>query len=64
MFAIKGAYVWDTLILIALALPVTMISAQIGIGLFKRLDDDQFRRLIIGMMFLSGIILMLRALFA
>ncbi|PUB09800.1 sulfite exporter TauE/SafE family protein [Yoonia sediminilitoris] len=64
MFAIKGAYTWDTLILIGLALPVTMIFAQIGIALFKRLDDDQFRRLIIAMMFLSGIILMLRALIA
>jgi len=62
MFAVKGAYTWDTLILIGLALPVTMVFAQIGISLFKRLDDDQFRRLIIAMMFLSGIILMLRAL--
>lgn len=62
VFTIKGVYTWDTLILIGLALPVTMFSAQIGIALFKRLDDDQFRRLIIAMMFLSGIILMLREL--
>lgn len=64
MFAIKGAYTWDTLILIGIALPVTMIFAQFGIALFKRLDDDQFRRLIIAMMLLSGIILMVRALIA
>lgn len=62
MFAVKGAYTWDTLKLFGLALPVTMVFAQIGISLFKQLGDDQFRRLIIAMMFLSGIILMSRAL--
>jgi uncharacterized membrane protein YfcA len=62
MFAVNGAYSWDTLILIGLALPATMVFAQIGISLFKRLDDDQFRRLIIAMMFLSGLVLMLRTL--
>lgn len=64
MFAINGAYRRDVLILIAIALPVAMISAQIGISLFKKLDDDQFRRLIIAMMFLSGIVLALRELIA
>ena len=64
MFAIKGAYTRDTLILIGIALPVMMIFAQFGIALFKRLGDDQFRRLIIAMMLLSGIILMVRTLMA
>lgn len=60
VFALKGAYTWESLKLIALALPVTMIFAQIGIAIFNRLSDDQFRRLIIVLMFLSGLILMLR----
>lgn len=62
VFAIKGAYTWEIITLIVIALPVTMIFAQIGITVFKRLNDDQFRRLIIALMFVSGIILMLRKL--
>jgi uncharacterized membrane protein YfcA len=64
VFVLKGAYTWDVLKLIALALPVTMIFAQIGIAIFKRLNDDQFRRLIIVLMFLSGLILLLREILA
>lgn len=60
LFAFQGAYGWETLKLIAIALPSTMIAAQIGIFVFKKLNDDQFRRLIIGMMFLSGIVLLAR----
>ena len=64
LFATKGAYTWDVLKLIAIALPVTMVSAQIGITIFKRLNDDQFRRLIIALMFVSGLVLLLRELVA
>lgn len=60
LFALQGAYGWETLKLIAIALPSTMIAAQIGIFVFKKLTDDQFRRLIIAMMFLSGIVLLIR----
>lgn len=59
-FAIKGVYDWDIIKLIGIALPATMISAQIGIAVFNRLNDDQFRRLIILLMLVSGIILILR----
>ena len=64
VFALRGAYTWDVLKLIAVAMPVTMVFAQIGITIFKRLNDDQFRRLIIALMFVSGLILMLRELLA
>jgi uncharacterized membrane protein YfcA len=60
LFAFKGVYTSETLLLIAIALPVTMIFAQIGIAVFKRLSDDQFRRLLIAMMFVSGLILLSR----
>ena len=62
VFAFKGAYDRDSVLLIAIALPVTMIAAQIGISAFKRLSDDQFRRIIIFMMFVSGTILLVREL--
>jgi uncharacterized membrane protein YfcA len=60
VFALSGAYTTQTLTYIVIALPVTMIFAQIGIGIFKRLTDDQFRRLLIAMMLVSGLILMAR----
>lgn len=63
IFTFKGAYGWDSIKLIAIALPTTMIAAQLGISAFKRLSDDQFRRTIIAMMFVSGLMLLARELF-
>jgi uncharacterized membrane protein YfcA len=63
IFAFKGVYGWDSIKLIAIALPVTMIAAQLGISAFKRLSDDQFRRTIIAMMLVSGMMLLVRELF-
>ncbi|WP_281858377.1 sulfite exporter TauE/SafE family protein [Litoreibacter halocynthiae] len=63
VFAINGTYTGQTLTYIAMALPVTMIFAQIGISVFKRLTDDQFRRLLIAMMLVSGLVLMAREVF-
>ena len=63
LFAVKGVYTMESLTLIVIALPLTMASAQIGIFVFKRLTDDQFRRLIIAMMFISGLVLLLREVF-
>ncbi len=50
LLGIKGQYTSETLVLIAVALPITLAFAQIGIAAFKRLEDDQFRRLIIKIM--------------
>lgn len=60
VFAVNGVYTRETLIVILIALPTTMIAAQLGIVVFKRLSDDQFRRLIITMMLVSGVILLAR----
>lgn len=60
VFAVTGVYTRETLIVILIALPTTMIAAQLGIVVFKRLNDDQFRRLIIAMMLVSGMILLAR----
>lgn len=58
-----GAYGRETLVTMAVALPLTMIAAQIGLWTFKRLSDSQFRRLLVVMMFLSGIVLLAREVF-
>lgn len=61
-FAWQGLYTRETLLLIAMALPGTLIGAQTGIALFHRLEDNEFRRLLIGIMFASGVLLALREL--
>jgi uncharacterized membrane protein YfcA len=61
-FAINGAYTWELSKIILIALPVTLMAAQIGITIFKHLNDNQFRRLIIGLLLMSGIVLMARQL--
>ena len=58
--AIDGIYDQFLLLVIAFTLPVTMLSAQLGIAAFKRLRDDQFRRLLIGLMLFAGLTLLLR----
>lgn len=60
MLAWKGAYSSQTLLYFLVALPSTMIFAQIGIAVFKRLKDHQFRRLLIILTFVGGLILLLR----
>lgn len=64
VFAVKGVYTVQTVTYGLVALPVTMIFAQIGISVFKRLSDNQFRRLLIAMMLVSGLILMARVVMA
>jgi uncharacterized membrane protein YfcA len=58
----QGIYTRDVLWNLAVAIPAALVSAQIGISVFHRLSDDLFRRLLISMCLLSGLILMTRAL--
>lgn len=62
VFLLRGNYTLDIVIQILLALPITLLFAQMGIAVFKRLSDDQFRRLLITMMFISGAILLVKEL--
>jgi uncharacterized protein len=56
-YAISGYYSSQSIPLILIALPITLISAQGGIWAFKQLSDDQFRRLLVSLMFVSGLII-------
>jgi uncharacterized membrane protein YfcA len=62
MLALNGAYHEETLIYLALALPVAMISAQVGLFVFGKLSDKLFLRLLITLTLLSGTTLLLREL--
>jgi uncharacterized membrane protein YfcA len=64
LFALNGMYSWHILELLAIALPTTLISSQLGIAAFKRLTDDQFRRVIILLMLVSGVVLLFGELFS
>lgn len=63
IFAVRGAYDRQTLIYLAIALPVAIVAAQGGIWLFKRLPDALFRRLLVSLCFVSGAVLAIRELF-
>jgi len=47
LLALDGVYTAKTLIAFAIAFPAAVIAAQIGIAVFKRCTDDQYRRLLI-----------------
>ena len=63
MLTLNGAYSLASLVHLAVIMPAGLVAAQIGIWLFKGLETPQFRRLLIIMMFVSGLILILRSLF-
>ena len=60
VFAVQGIYTAEVLILLLVAIPISALSAQAGIAVFKRLSDGRFRRFIVGLMFVSGLILLIR----
>ncbi len=62
MFLLRGYYTWEVVKQIFVAVPIGLVFAQIGIGVFKRLSDTQFRRLLIVLMFVSGTILLVKEL--
>jgi uncharacterized membrane protein YfcA len=62
LLAFKGAYTRETLTYLAIAMPASLLAAQIGIAVFRRLTDAAFRRLLIVMTFVSGAVLLLREL--
>ena len=58
----RGAYDSTTLTAFLIALPVSLLSAQIGLFVFRRVSDTMFRRLLIGLSLLLGLGLLIDAL--
>ena len=54
----KGAYTTPVLYNLMIVVPTALIGSLIGIIVFKRLNDNQFRRLLIALMLVSGLILL------
>lgn len=59
----RGAYTTPTLTAFLIALPTSMVAAQIGIVVFRRISDNIFRRLLIGLSLLLGLGILIPALF-
>lgn len=57
VFALKGVYAGQTLLLLGAALIASILAAQIGLFVFHRLPDAAFRRVLIAMMLISGLTL-------
>ena len=60
LLALDGAFDRATLITMAIAFPATMLAAQVGLWVFARLSDTQFRWLLVALMLVSGFVLLLR----
>ena len=56
--AARGVYTEQILFWFLMALPIGLISAYLGLMLFKRLETDSFRRLLIILMLVSGCVLL------
>ena len=61
LLAIKGVYNASVLLALAIATPVALAGAQVGIMVFKRINDADFRRLLIFLMLVSGVVLLGRS---
>ncbi len=62
MLAMQGAYDQGTWTALAFALPAGLIAAQIGIAVFRRVSDYQFRRTLILLCLVLGVGLLVREL--
>ncbi len=60
LLALQGGYTASTMKIIAMAFPLTMVASVFGLFVFRQLNDNQFRRLLIVMMLVSGIILLIK----
>lgn len=58
----RGAYTAPTITAFLIALPTSLIAAQIGIAVFQRISDNIFRRLLIGLSLLLGLGILIPAL--
>ena len=57
----REAYTPTTITAFLIALPTSLLAAQIGIAVFRRISDNVFRRLLIGLSLLLGLGILIRA---
>ena len=62
IFAWQGYYTLETLSFMLIALPATLVSSRIGVAVFHRITDSQFRRLLVWLLLIAGTTLACREL--
>ena len=60
---VKGAYDDTALKALIFTIPITLLASQLGIYVFRRLNDAVFRRLLIGLSLLMGVGILLQRVF-
>lgn len=55
---IAGLLTWPVVWAILVALPGTFIGAKLGVWTYARLDDRRFDRVVLGVLWLSGLVMM------
>lgn len=60
LLAWSGVYSADVLWRLAVVLPVALLAARFGIHAFRAISDNAFRRLLIALMLVSGLVLLAR----
>jgi uncharacterized membrane protein YfcA len=60
MLLLKGAYTSQTWVALGIALPAGLLFSQLGIFLFKKLSDEQFRRTLIMLCLCLGLGMFMR----
>ncbi|MGB2436822.1 MAG: sulfite exporter TauE/SafE family protein, partial [Candidatus Puniceispirillales bacterium] len=60
VFLLYGMVTLHILFLAVLAVPFTLIGAKLGITLYRRVNDEQFLRIIIWLILISGLVLVSR----
>ncbi|MGC0390485.1 hypothetical protein [Bradyrhizobium sp. USDA 241] len=55
---VKGSLSLDTAKLLALGLPFLFAGAWLGLQLFGRIDEAAFRKIVLALLFVSGVALL------
>ena len=64
LFALTGRYDRDALVLVAASLPALAVGYAIGVRLRRHLDLASFRRLVLGLLAVTGVVTLVGALIA
>ena len=59
VFIVRGVYEQQVLLMILISLPVTLLFVRIGLAVYGKLSTEVYRRLLIGLTYVSGLLIIL-----
>ena len=63
LLLVRGVYTAPVLAALVIAVPTAILGSQLGLLAFRKISDSSFRWLLIALMFVSGIVLLIREVF-